>query len=260
VDVGDVWCRVRRVTRPLRHPASAAAVVNKRHRCRRCRPGSGCPRSRVSSAELLPPSERSNCPPTPGGQFDSGRAQNAAISTARVALPRLHSSQAVRRLPTLVAPPATSGTMWSTWSTTPGAPAGLPQQQQRNPSRARIRKRSWAGRGSRALRVPSRAEVCTRRGGRGPRVPSPWRLDSIARRLRQTRSGALRGPPGGAVAEACLHPEPPIASNGSITRNVKGDPRTVEQRTLQASLQTFLAPASMGRWCCVGEPFVPSPP
>ena len=81
-----------------------------------------------------------DCPPTRGGQSDSGwlplpavdgatnrrgpigrvlAAQCPARTKARIPRPRLHSAHAVRSLSSLVVPPATTGTTWSTWSTTP---------------------------------------------------------------------------------------------------------------------------------------------
>ena len=68
----------------------------------------------------------------PGGACGAARrpergTHDSPTTAARVPFPRLHSSQAVRRLSSLVVPPAATDTTWSTWSTTPGASPERPQ-------------------------------------------------------------------------------------------------------------------------------------
>ena len=62
---------------------------------------------------------RSVALPPRGGQSDSRQAHDRPDTTPRMSLPRLHSSHAVSRLPSVVDPPATTGTTWSTWRTSP---------------------------------------------------------------------------------------------------------------------------------------------
>jgi len=106
-------------------------------------------------------------------------------TTDRVALPRLHSSHAVTRLWAAVAPPATRGTTWSIWRTTPGALPGRPQYLQRKPSRCRTSNRSRAGTASRARGtrpvIGESARTASRFGPRrlrGP--PARWMVDGLA--------------------------------------------------------------------------------
>jgi hypothetical protein len=75
---------------------------------------------------------------------------------------------------------------------------------------------NWAGIGSRARRVPSRARADPLRGGRGPRSPPHRRLDP-ARRWSRTGCWATGLPVTQAVAGARPRPEPPIARSPRTT-------------------------------------------
>jgi hypothetical protein len=118
----------------------------------------------------------------PGRTHRRDALKDPASVTARVALPRLHSSHAVTRLSSLVAPPATRGMTWSTCSTTPGALPGRPQYRHRKPSRCRMSKRIRARIGALRVRRP-------------PVGPSEFvRAAASLRCRRSIRPGANNGP------------------------------------------------------------------
>ena len=137
---------------------------------------------------------------------------------AQVPFPRLHSSDAVRRLSSRVAPAAASGTTWSTWSTTPGTLPGRPQYRQRKPSRWRMRNRSWAGRGSRARPVRLGGRVRLGCAERGLRDASQRLMGSVDRRSGSTGLGAADRSVVRADLAAGRRPEPRIASSAKTTR------------------------------------------